>query len=163
MRFAIPIGMTNRVGFDLATVVADRLKKFLDFGQETCHARSATNTKIYFHQIVSHTDVENRSGKLDMSEMTGTLFLAFLTSLTIPLPIDRPKARVIQTLCARPLSLFILLCCDPVSNHQSPIIGKEGQTIVSGYSTWTTLIRLISSGENRPNWISLMVRKGALE
>jgi hypothetical protein len=133
----------RRVGFDLATVVADRLKKFLDFGQET--------------------DVENRSGKLDMSEMTGTLFLAFLTSLTIPLPIDRPKARVIQTLCARPLSLFILLCCDPVSNHQSPIIGKEGQTIVSGYSTWTTLIRLISSGENRPNWISLMVRKGALE
>lgn len=27
--------MTNRVGFDLSTVVADRLKKLLDFRQET--------------------------------------------------------------------------------------------------------------------------------
>lgn len=27
--------MTNRVGFDLATVVADSLKELLDFGQET--------------------------------------------------------------------------------------------------------------------------------
>jgi hypothetical protein len=27
--------MTNRVGFDLSTVVADCLEQFLDFGQET--------------------------------------------------------------------------------------------------------------------------------
>lgn len=36
-------------------------------------------------------------------------------------------------------------------------------TMVSGYSMWQTLMPLISSGERRPNWISLIVRKGALE
>lgn len=40
---------------------------------------------------------------------------------------------------------------------------KVWQTIVSGYSTWTTLKRLISSGGKRPNWISCTVRNGALE
>lgn len=36
-------------------------------------------------------------------------------------------------------------------------------TMVSGYSIWHTLMPLISSGDRRPNWISLIVRRGALE
>jgi hypothetical protein len=40
---------------------------------------------------------------------------------------------------------------------------EAAHTIVSGYSTFTTLIRLISSGEKRPNCISWMIFSGALE
>lgn len=36
--------MTNRVGFDLATVVADRLKQLLDFRQETWGNVSSINS-----------------------------------------------------------------------------------------------------------------------
>lgn len=40
---------------------------------------------------------------------------------------------------------------------------EVAQTIVSGYSMCSTLKPLISSGEKSPNWISWMVRSGALE
>lgn len=39
--------MTNRVGFDLATVVADRLKQLLDFRQETWGNVSSINPMRY--------------------------------------------------------------------------------------------------------------------
>lgn len=34
-RFAIPVGMTNRVGLDLSTIVANCLQQLLDFSQKT--------------------------------------------------------------------------------------------------------------------------------
>ncbi|PYH69710.1 uncharacterized protein BO88DRAFT_39920 [Aspergillus vadensis CBS 113365] len=55
----------------------------------------------------------NRCGKLNMSEMTRTLLLAFLTSFTVPLPINCSQAWIVQTLCARPLPLIVLFVVLP--------------------------------------------------
>ena len=109
--------------------------------------------------------MENRGCQLNVPKVTRTLLLAFLASLAVPLAINRTQTRIIQTLCPRSLPLVVLFSVSAASKHLSrnKRHERERQTIVSGYSTWTTLIRLISSGEKRPNWISLIVRSGAFE
>ena len=44
---------------------------------------------------------------------------------------------------------------------QKPVFQHSKQTIVSGYSTCTTLMFFISSGDKSPNCISCMVLRGA--
>lgn len=70
------------------------------------------------------------SGQFDMSKMTGTLFLAFLASLAVPLSVDRSHTRIIQTLGPRALSLVVLFFCRHESAFPSPdwpeeVYGKE--------------------------------------
>ena len=107
-RFAIPTGMTNRFGFDLSTVVADSFQNLLDLGQETLRIVHVSKVSQDRTGVPSHTNMVDRSCELDVSEMSRAFFLAFLTSLTVPLAINRSQTRIIKTLCPRSLSLFIL-------------------------------------------------------
>lgn len=100
--------MTNRFGFDLSTVVADSFQNLLDLGQETLRTLMLARCLKIGLGVLSHTDMIDRSCKLDVPEMSRALFLAFLTSLTVPLAINRSQTRIIKTLCPRSLPLFIL-------------------------------------------------------
>lgn len=116
--------MTNRLGLDLSTVVADSLQDFLDLGQETYTFLSALlSNEIKTHISFEHTDVENRGCQLDVPKVTRTLLLAFLASLAVPLAINRTQTRIIKTLCSRSLPLVVLFSVS--ANSQHPDIKKK--------------------------------------
>lgn len=50
--------------------------------------KSQTNRTCGFGAEDERTDMENGCCKLDMSEVTGTLFLAFFASFAVPLPVN---------------------------------------------------------------------------
>lgn len=97
--------MTNRVGFNLSTVVADSLQQLLDLGEKTYACQYDLGPATGVNQ---HTNVVNRSCELDVAKVSRTFLLALLTSLAIPLSIDGSQARVIQTFCPRSRPLLIL-------------------------------------------------------
>lgn len=110
------------------------------------------------------TNVENWRGQLNVTEMTRAFIDTLLASGTTEVTINCAESRVIQAFLSRFLSRLVL------NGQKESVRGKLMRqrfnfslTKVSGYSTWTTLIRLISSGERRPNWISFMVRSCAFE
>jgi hypothetical protein len=79
--------MTNRVGLDLSTVVANSLKKLLDFSQKT--------------------NMEHRRRELNVTEMSRALFWTLFASLAVVLTVNGTQTRVIDTLGPRPLALVI--------------------------------------------------------
>lgn len=99
--------MTNRVGFDLSTVVADRFQQLLDLGQETYISKLATSATANQHPI-SHTDVKDRGREFDVTKVSRALFRSLLTCLAVVLAVDGTQAGVIHTFGSRAMALFIL-------------------------------------------------------
>jgi hypothetical protein len=106
---------------------------------------------------VPHTDVEDRSCELDVTEMSGTDRHTFITlqaivrtsratrarafggggggtySGALERPIDRPKMRIIQALFPRlEASIVLEKACQRHDTKSPP--QKQQHTIVSGYS-----------------------------
>ncbi len=54
------------------------------------------------------TDVEDRSGKLNMPEVPRALLLTFFTGLAVPLSVNSSHTRIIKTFGSWALPLLIL-------------------------------------------------------
>ena len=52
--------------------------------------------------------MEDRCGQFDVTKVPGAFLLAFFTSLTVPLSINRTEPSIIQSLWSRTLSLIVL-------------------------------------------------------
>ena len=108
------------------------------------------------------TNMKNWHGEFNVAEMTGTRGNVLFACRASVHAINCAELRIVQTLITRFLLLLVL---QRSQRYDSDLFrhARELQTIVSGYSMCTTLMALISSGERRPNWTSLIVRKGHLE
>jgi hypothetical protein len=96
-----------------------------------------------------------------MTKVTRTLCHRLFTGRAFESAIDSTHPRIVQAIFL--WAQFLLVLCRFVSFKQAMREFRGAHTIASGYSILTTLIRLISSGEKRPNWISWIVFSGALE
>jgi hypothetical protein len=112
------------------------------------------------HSAESLTDVEDWRCQFDVTEVPRAFFWSLFAGLAVELAVNGAQSGVIHTLGSRPLTLLILYQVRKVREisrkrlfdgclDRSAV--RCGHTIVSGYSTWTTLMRLISSGAKRPN------------
>jgi len=108
------------------------------------------------------TNMKNWHGEFNVAEMTGTRGNVLFACRASVHAINCAELGIVQTLITRFLLLLVL---QRSQRYGSDLFRhtRGPQTIVSGYSMCTTLMALISSGERRPNWTSLIVRKGHLE
>ena len=105
--------------------------------------------------------MEDWCGELDMTKVPWTLRHSFIAGGTLESSIYRSQVGIIQP--AFPRLLFLLVLVHGYQTRERFKSGNPLRTIVSGYSICCTLMFLISSGESSPNWISWIVRSGALE
>lgn len=100
--------MTNRIGLDLSTVVADSLQQLLGLRQKAYKRLAPGSRRIVSVREASHTYVKDGCRELNMTEMSRTFLLAFLAGLAIVLTINRAQAGIVGSFRPWPLSLLIL-------------------------------------------------------
>lgn len=88
--------------------------------------------------------------QLNMAEVTRAFRHIFATCAAHESSVDGPEFRVIEPLLA--WTLFLLVLAKELESCGITI--QIPLTMVSGYSIWTTLMFLISSGDSKPNWTS---------